>query len=629
MVTHPASGTVTEAWKPFYRSWGGVLALLCAAAFLILSISSQYLHSDEELSYRATNGTLIDTIRWQTSLQDNQAPLWFVTFNLWRTFTGSHEVTARMGMILIVLPALALVYQIARRGFKSRTAGALSVLVLVGNHLFFNYAHDIRPYPLVMLVSTFSIWALQTWLMHGRRRDALIYGVSLALLLYTHYLLVFFVAAQAIFVLLAYRLTRQRIVQAVQAAILAVLLWLPWIPIFLSHMALLRSLSSSTGDTRGAAGITVSTQPTTLENIGKLIGAATNGQWALYALILLIGMLFLWRRRAYWLALTWGLLTPALYLLVNLVAATYAPRYISFALLGLGMAVGSTLAFLPRIRQRTLLAAYNCRRRFGLALNVYTFPTQVSIPPREPYRDVFRAMNTAALPGDVVLMVHGGEGDPLVDFDARLYLDPALIAATTTDVSAASASRRVWIVTRDWFGEGIQETFHQIEATHPLQQVIGQCDRAWCILAQLLEAPPNDHPVVFGDQLPFYGADVEVEEQSAVTVRLWWRIEDQPPSADYSFSVQLIQLETGQLITQVDGPLHPAGGDVVPTSAMQPGQIYIDERELVIAPPTADQTPVIYVLNLVVYDPISGTRLLLPNGDDQLELSRWSVGTSE
>jgi uncharacterized membrane protein len=203
-----------------FQIWSGALALLCVAVFLIVAIDTLQMHPDEELSYAATNGTLFDTINYQISLRDNQAPLWFVTFWAWRTLVGDAEFTSRVLSTLLTLLALAFTYRVARRGLGA-LAAAFTPLLLIGNGLFFLFALDIRPYPMVMLVAAVTVWRLQVWLGAQTRRNALLLGLAFALMLYTHYLLVFFVAALAAYTLFAYRLTGRMIAQAVSAVVFA------------------------------------------------------------------------------------------------------------------------------------------------------------------------------------------------------------------------------------------------------------------------------------------------------------------------------------------------------------------------------------------------------------------------
>src|SRR5436309_374235 len=75
----------------------------------------------------------------------------------------------------------------------------LCTQLLIGNGLFFNYALDIRPYPMVMLSAALSMWAFTRWIERRTARSAVIYGLTIALILYLHYLLIFLVVVQGIF----------------------------------------------------------------------------------------------------------------------------------------------------------------------------------------------------------------------------------------------------------------------------------------------------------------------------------------------------------------------------------------------------------------------------------------------
>ena len=129
------------------------------AAFLLIAAWQLQMHPDEVLSYRSTNGDLAFTLNIQMSVHDNQAPLWFVSFWAWRQTVGDAEFTSRVFGVLSVMLALALTYRLGRRWFRSDWVGLLAPLLLIGNGLFFNYALDIRPYPMVMLSAALSMWA--------------------------------------------------------------------------------------------------------------------------------------------------------------------------------------------------------------------------------------------------------------------------------------------------------------------------------------------------------------------------------------------------------------------------------------------------------------------------------------
>jgi hypothetical protein len=69
----------------------------------------------------------------------------------------------------------------------------------------------------------------------------------------------------------------------------------------------------------------------------------------------------------------------------------------------------------------------------------------------------------------------------------------------------------------------------------------------------------------------------------------------------------------GALVAQADAPINHYGAQVVQTSALEPGKIYIDWRTLALP---ADLPPGTYTLALVVYQPWDGARLTLPDGSN-------------
>ncbi|MDZ4769816.1 MAG: glycosyltransferase family 39 protein [Chloroflexota bacterium] len=468
------------------------LALLGIAAFLILNLDRLHMHPDEELSYRATEGDLIDVLRWQIELQDNQAPLWFVILRIWRTFAGDAEATSRVMGILLVLPALALLMRWARLVVGWRAAIILPLL-LVGNGMFFQYTLDIRMYPLVMLTAALSTYALFRWSHERTPRSAALYGITLALMLYTHYLLIFLIAAHGLFVLwiiAADRRRVRRIIVEAGAAAIGAALWLPWLPVMLTQIAHLRAVEAASGTARGGVGIGVSTLATTQESVEALIGFASNGLAPLYALLAVVGVALAWRhgraaRRTLVLALLWAVGSTAITLIVNRVAGVYAPRYVAHLTLGIALVIAVPVALLPigRLARGLLVVGF-------VVLNLATF--SASLPIRIPYRDLLQQLGAAAQPDDVILLARGGEGDGFVQWQLQHYLPLALRDNITTDLDSALRSPRIWLLTGDWFNQSVRATFDAIEPDYPLRLVIGDCTRSWCYLAQLLQV--RDRP---------------------------------------------------------------------------------------------------------------------------------------
>src|SRR5690606_38280114 len=104
---------------------------------------------------------------------------------------------------------------------------------------------------------------------------------------------------------------------------------------------------------------------------------------------------------------------PAAAMLVNLLVAVYTPRYVVYLIIGLAVAVGASLAVLPRRVRVPALALV-------IGLTFWTLPQH--IPVRVPLRDLFRQLAAVARPEDVLFFDRGGVTNPFVRNQARRYL---------------------------------------------------------------------------------------------------------------------------------------------------------------------------------------------------------------
>lgn len=598
-----------HSWR---TGWLAVLLIFMAAFYLIHSIPLIEMRDDEEIAFRTTRQNLAYAINYQAE-QDVHAPIWFASFWIWQQFMGDSEYLARVYGVFLTILTLAVVYQIGRRWFKDPRFGLFAIIVLAANSYFFLYSLEIRPYSAVMLASTLSMLAFRHWLVRRNWPSALLYGVSLAVLMYLHYFTVFLIAIQAVYLLLFVRPNRTLLKQALGAAALAFLLWLPWFPIFINQIRKLASMESSFGNARGLAGIGSTTEPTTLDAVMRLLNVMTSGQIGLYALVLLAGLVLLWRIREYRLLLLWGIGVPILALVTNLVLSVYTPRYIAYLVIGFSLAIG---AFFARLHWRglVLLVAF-------AGVSLWSLPSQL---PRDriPHRAIFQSVSRAAQPGDAIFFDKAGTDDNLVTWQLRHYLASDLLNSRVTSVEDALSKRRVWFVTQRWFDEDVKAHFAALEFSHPVQAVFGDCGRSWCYLAQLMEAPPWSEPQRFGEDMTFWGADITTVSSATIETHLWWRLA-QPPVQDYSMSLRLLD-SAGAVVAQTDGAIQHYGQETVQTSQMQPNKIYIDFRTITLP---QGLSPGTYQLSLVVYDWQSGQRLLMPDGSDNLLLDSVTVPT--
>ena len=315
-----------------WRNRAAALALLyLVLALLTAGIRLMYMHPDEHLVYFFTRNDLTFLVNYLAQ-QDSHPPLWFSSFWLWRQAAGESEFAGRFYSVLLTALTLALVYRVGRRWFGADRYGLYAVALLGVNAFFFTYALEIRPYALIMLLVTASMWFLQRWLSRGRWQPALLYGVTVAAMLYVHYFLFVLIAIQVMhaFIWFARQPSRQLAGQAVSAGGVALLLWLPWLPSALFQVGNVRAAELTGGNVRGVVGAGTTTVITSWTAVADLAGWVSNGWPLLYVAALLIGAALLWQRTGWWLALAWAVGVPALSLLLNTVIAIYTPRYVVY-----------------------------------------------------------------------------------------------------------------------------------------------------------------------------------------------------------------------------------------------------------------------------------------------------------
>ena len=108
--------------------------------------------------------------------------------------------------------------------------------------------------------------------------------------------------------------------------------------------------------------------------------------------------------------------------------------------------------------------------------------------------------------------------------------------------------------------------------------------------------------------------NIRLSFDDALHVRLWWQ-NVAPIPLDYSISLQALDA-SGTLVAQSDGQIDDYGREIVSTSQMQPGRIYVDERSIMLPAGTSGEVR----LQLLVYQSWDDRRLMLDDGRETIDL---------
>lgn len=160
---------------------------ICVGCLLRLYQSDYSLGGDEIFSVQTAGGSFTHLI--DTTVQDRvHPPLYYLFLYPWLKLFGTSETSART---LSVFASLLFLFVLHRLTLRLLTPlYALFVLTVCSISPFFVfYGHDARPYSLIALFSTVSVWLLL------RAQDnpsasiwPILYGLSCAALVYTQYL---------------------------------------------------------------------------------------------------------------------------------------------------------------------------------------------------------------------------------------------------------------------------------------------------------------------------------------------------------------------------------------------------------------------------------------------------------
>ncbi len=589
--------------EPQARRWAvllpALLIVLLAAVTHILGSSGWPVWTDEGWTAWATADP--DPAGVVSILAaDRHPPLYFVLQALWRALAGESRLALRALSIFSGILSTAALYRLGADTFGPR-AGRFAAALFAALPVAVYFTQAARHYSLLVLLAILSTLLLRRAWRAPDLPHLAAYGLSAALLLYTHYQAVFLLGAHALILPLIPARARWRLLGAL---ILAGLAFTPWALVILTSQGVGEIARASTGAT--------GTYTNTPANLLALGGVLFGGQLALLGGAFLLGAapILTERRtpgRLLMLLVGGGLLLAMIAgnLLTGLLTDRTSVMLTPFLL----AVAGAGLAGLPPRAGRVLT---------GAAIAVMLAAPGV-IQPSLPLDAIAAALAADYSPGDLIVLETGWD-DRASAYELALALPPGAqgeIIATLPWVDhigevqpalpfvqpALEGAARVWVV--QWLqaptvlpylddpASGFRRVITHSVPTGPLYAA--RYPDHPVITAALFERldDTNAAGITFGGLFTLeYALLPEVAlPGAALHVDLWWSARETPP-LDYSVGVFLLD-EAGAVLSQHDGP--PGGG---PTTAWTPGERHFDRHTL---PVPANLPPGEYPVGVTVY----------------------------
>ncbi len=379
---------------------------LLLAAFVIATVD---LHRESLWNDEAWTAWAIRSPYLRDTLERVQAdvhpPLYFLALSAFGRFTGDSELALRWPSALFNLIGLATTYAVGKHLFDKQTG--LIALILLGTASFFvYYAREARMYSLLMALGVLATLFYVRWRARPSLWRTILYGLSMAALLYTHYAGVFIIVTHLLHVMITQFNQRTRLrakwYWLLFPYILATILFAPWVPTFLSQMR---------SNPNGPLAIPV---PTNWATVAGLVLILTSGSWGLMVAPFVLGNAIsrIWQYASTILLLAlWLLITPICLLALNMwFAPVYQVRY-AIGMLPAGallLAYGLRHIELPNKITIGKLSARALSAVIAITLIVWLAYTQLTMlnelwPLKPPWEATIQRMITARNPLDATI----------------------------------------------------------------------------------------------------------------------------------------------------------------------------------------------------------------------------------
>lgn len=620
-----------------YRAIGlPALLFVLALALRVYALERQSLWADEGSAIALASRSFSQIFR--DTAVDAHPPLYYWLLHVWMRMFGTSVFAIRSFSAACGALTVSLTYILGRRWF-GRPAALLAAVAALLSPLAVHYSQETRMYALATLLGALAWLGFDEWQSRPRPTALALFWCAALAAMCTHYFAAALIAAAnliwAIGLICRLRQPRALPLRQIAAWITAqALLGAVYLPLVLRNRATLLNWPTIPRGEYGPAYV-----------LSDVLHAFSHGPasapglsgWSLGCLLLLIAGLAAQPRqpgrhdRQAW-AAAWLFVPIGLMLAMALKQPLYQPRFLLPALPAYHLLVGHGAAQLGRrLRAAQLVAAATV---IFLALAARA-PLQNewfnSAYWRDDYRGIAHDIAITGGPADALLFMGLS---PLETFDyyydgpqPRLLLprarplDPQATIRDLADI--AQRYRRLYTffyVPYEADPTGVIAGWLRHNAFMSSNRWYGGVELATYELGEP-RSPPRDINVQFGERLQIARAVVDpvvTHPKDAVRVLLEWRAIDLTGQR-LSIFVHLLG-SAGQIVGQYDVPL--LGEVAAEPSNNQTGQT----RLAVPIPP--DTPPGTYRLVFGVYDPASGARLRLTNGDDRNEISEITVAPS-
>ena len=160
------------------------IGLAIFAVLTLVTITKSSIWFDEAFGIYLTHYNFLDIARYTAT--DVHPPFYYWLLKIWSAFFGTTEVAYRSLSLVFGASAISFGYVLVRRLF-GRKAAWVSLLLLVLSPMLIRYGQEARMYTLAATITLAATFTLTFAVKSKRRLPWVIYGILVALGMWTHY----------------------------------------------------------------------------------------------------------------------------------------------------------------------------------------------------------------------------------------------------------------------------------------------------------------------------------------------------------------------------------------------------------------------------------------------------------
>ena len=191
---------------------------------------------------------LINTIQVTAEKAPQHTPFYFLLTRVWVQIFGDSVIVMRTLTVLISLLAFPAVYWLCIELFRSPTVGWIAVALMSVSPVHIYQAQNSRPYSLWILTILLSSATFLRAIRQNKKLNWVLYGITMALSLYTFLFSSFVFIAHTIYILILENFRKTKILtNYLLTSLLLALSFTPWLFIIITNFNTADKMTSWTG----------------------------------------------------------------------------------------------------------------------------------------------------------------------------------------------------------------------------------------------------------------------------------------------------------------------------------------------------------------------------------------------